>query len=106
VYIGPTYARLCRENSYFTLDLFLNEFVPDTAWSFVQFSRSLKLVLKTYDKVELFETEKAAYKKLGGGNFFPTLVAEVWGENSGDPGLLITYHGERVLEEDMQDDDL
>jgi len=66
----------------------------------------LGLVLKTYDKVEIFETEKAAYKKLGGSDFFPKLVAEVWGEDSRNPGLLITYRGERVLEEDWRGDDL
>lgn len=94
-----------RESSYFTVDLFLDELVPGTAWSLVRFSRSLKLVLKTYDDVKLFQSEKSAYEKLGGSDFFPTLVAEVRGENSGDPGLLITYCGESVLEEDIQDDD-
>jgi hypothetical protein len=66
----------------------------------------LNLVLKTYDNVELFQSEKSAYEKLKGSPFFPTLVAEVRGENSGDPGLLITYCGERVLEEDMKENDL
>jgi hypothetical protein len=87
------------------LDVFLDEIVPGTVWSLVMLSRSLKLVLKIYPKEELFRSEKSAYEKLGGSRFFPRLLAEVRGESSGDPGLLLTYCGDRVLEEDMSDVD-